>query len=94
MVSGAGAGPLTGELTEEQIKALPTYDFDIAQVGVAAPPFTYAVTEASIADYCKAIRNDQGYWQQVDAFMRDHSNAQLTHAICPDCSERLLLDVR
>ena len=47
-----------------------------------------------ICSHCKAVRNDQGYWQQVDAFMRDHSNAQLTHAICPDCAERLLLDVR
>src|SRR4029453_4657282 len=47
-----------------------------------------------ICSHCKAIRNDKGYWQQVDAFMRDHSNAQLTHAICPDCAERLMLDVR
>jgi PAS domain S-box-containing protein len=47
-----------------------------------------------ICSHCKAIRNDQGYWQQVDAFMREHSNAKLTHAICPDCAERLMLDVR
>ena len=47
-----------------------------------------------ICSHCKAIRNDKGYWQQVDAFVRDHSNAQLTHAICPECAERLMLDVR
>jgi hypothetical protein len=47
-----------------------------------------------ICSHCNAIRNDKGYWQQVDAFMRDHSNAQLTHAICPECTERLMLDVR
>ncbi|MCC7368068.1 MAG: MaoC family dehydratase [Chloroflexi bacterium] len=47
-----------GTLTEEQIKSLPTYDWDIAQVGDTAPPFTYAVTEQSIADYCRAVRNE------------------------------------
>jgi PAS domain S-box-containing protein len=47
-----------------------------------------------ICSHCKAIRDDRGYWQQVDAFMRDHSDAQLTHAICPECSQRLMLDVR
>ena len=41
-------------LTAEQIAALPTYSWDIAQIGDAAPPFTYAVTEQSIADYCQA----------------------------------------
>lgn len=44
-------------LTAEQIAALPTYDWDIAQVGDSAPPFTYQVTEANIADYCMAVRN-------------------------------------
>jgi 3-hydroxybutyryl-CoA dehydratase len=45
-------------LTEEQIKALPTYDWDVARVGDTAPPFTYEVTAANIADYCKAVRNE------------------------------------
>ncbi|MGE3269695.1 MAG: MaoC family dehydratase [Chloroflexota bacterium] len=63
MVSSAGAGVLT----EEQIKSLPTYNWDIAQVGDAAPLFTYAVTEASIADYCKAIRNENPIYVDADA---------------------------
>jgi hypothetical protein len=44
--------------------------------------------------HCKAIRNDKGYWQQVDAFMREHSGAKLSHAICPDCAQKLMPGAR
>jgi len=35
--------------------------------------------------FCKKIRNDQGYWQQVDAYIHQHSEADISHSICPDC---------
>jgi PleD family two-component response regulator len=38
---------------------------------------------------CKKIRNDQGYWQQVEVYVRDHSDAQFSHGICPGCLPRL-----
>ena len=34
---------------------------------------------------CKRIRDDQGYWQQVETYIADHTNADFTHGICPDC---------
>ena len=34
---------------------------------------------------CKKIRNDQGYWEQVEIYIRNHSEAEFSHAICPDC---------
>ncbi|MDP8924014.1 MAG: MaoC family dehydratase N-terminal domain-containing protein [Chloroflexota bacterium] len=52
------AGTLVEPLSEEQIAALPTYDWDVAEVGHAAPPFTFAVTEEAIARYCLAVRNE------------------------------------
>jgi acyl dehydratase len=69
-MTSAGARPLAEPLTAEQISALPTYDWDIAQIGDAAPPFTYAVTEASIVDYCKAIRNDNPLYLDPEAAKR------------------------
>jgi acyl dehydratase len=63
----SSAGALVEPLSEEQIKLLPTYDWDIAQIGDAAPPFTYAVTEASIADYCQAIRNENPLYLDAKA---------------------------
>ena len=38
---------------------------------------------------CKKSRDDQGYWHQVDVYLRDHSEAELSHGICPDCHDRL-----
>jgi len=38
---------------------------------------------------CKKIRDDQGYWQQIETYLRDHSEAQFSHGICPDCMQRL-----
>jgi PAS domain-containing protein len=38
---------------------------------------------------CKKIRDDKGYWTQVDVYVREHSDADFTHSICPDCAARL-----
>jgi len=38
---------------------------------------------------CKNIRDDNGYWTQVEAYVESHSAAEFTHSICPSCAERL-----
>jgi hypothetical protein len=38
---------------------------------------------------CKKIRNDKGYWEQMEIYIRDHSEAEFSHSICPECAERL-----
>ena len=38
---------------------------------------------------CKEIRDDKGYWHQIESYIRDHSEAEFTHGICPKCAERL-----
>jgi len=38
---------------------------------------------------CKKIRNDQGYWIQIETYLRDHSEAEFSHGLCPECKERL-----
>jgi DNA-binding response OmpR family regulator len=40
-----------------------------------------------ICSYCKKIRNDRNYWEQVDAYITSHSEAQFSHGVCPDCYE-------
>ncbi len=42
---------------------------------------------------CKKIRNDQGYWQQIEAYIRDHSEAEFSHSVCPECAKRLYPEV-
>jgi DNA-binding response OmpR family regulator len=43
-----------------------------------------------ICCYCKKIRDDQNYWQQVDAYLSDHTEAQFTHGICPECRDKIV----
>lgn len=43
-----------------------------------------------ICMYCKRIRNDKDYWQQVEAYISDHSEAEFSHGICPDCYDKML----
>lgn len=38
---------------------------------------------------CKKIRDDQGYWRQVEAYIEQHSAATFSHSICPECADRL-----
>ena len=38
---------------------------------------------------CKKIRDDEGYWQHVEKYIRDRSEVEFSHAICPDCSKKL-----
>jgi len=39
---------------------------------------------------CKKIRNDAGYWQQIEEYIEKHSNAQFTHGLCHDCMRKTL----
>jgi K+-sensing histidine kinase KdpD len=41
-----------------------------------------------ICAHCKKIRDDKGYWNQIEVYVRDHSNASFTHGICPECAHR------
>jgi sigma-B regulation protein RsbU (phosphoserine phosphatase) len=40
-----------------------------------------------ICSYCKKIRNDLNYWQNVESYVSDHSQAEFSHGICPSCYE-------
>jgi DNA-binding response OmpR family regulator len=42
-----------------------------------------------ICCYCKKIRDDQDYWQQVECYITEHSEVQFTHCICPECYEKI-----
>ena len=38
---------------------------------------------------CKKIRDDEGYWEQIEKYISEHSEAQFSHGICPECVEKL-----
>lgn len=43
-----------------------------------------------ICSYCKKIRDDHNYWQQVESYISEHSGAIFSHGICPECFEKFV----
>lgn len=41
---------------------------------------------------CKKIRDDEGYWRQIEAYVHEHANVEFSHSICPDCMKKLYSD--
>lgn len=41
-----------------------------------------------ICSHCKKIRNDKGYWDQVEDYLHKHADVQFSHSICPECIEK------
>jgi sigma-B regulation protein RsbU (phosphoserine phosphatase) len=46
-----------------------------------------------ICSYCKRIRADENYWEQVESYITDHSGARFTHGICPTCFEKVAAEI-
>ncbi len=46
-----------------------------------------------ICAHCKKIRDDRGYWNQIETYIRDHSEAEFTHGICTECARKLYPDL-
>ena len=42
-----------------------------------------------ICSACNKIRNDAGYWERIETYIRERSDAEFTHSICPDCAKKL-----
>jgi hypothetical protein len=42
---------------------------------------------------CKKIRDDKGYWNQIEVYIREHSEAEFSHGICPECMKKLYPDL-
>ena len=47
-----------------------------------------------ICAWCKKIRDDQGYWHQVETYMHDHSSVEFTHGLCPECIKKLYPELK
>jgi DNA-binding response OmpR family regulator len=46
-----------------------------------------------ICSYCKRIRKDEDYWQQLEGYISEHSDAQFSHGICPGCFEQVQVEL-
>lgn len=46
-----------------------------------------------ICSSCKKIRDDEGYWNQIEAYIQEHSEAVFSHGLCPECAKKLYPDI-
>ena len=44
--------------------------------------------------WCKKVRNDKGYWEQIEKYISVRSSASFTHGVCPECQKKLLYDIK
>jgi sigma-B regulation protein RsbU (phosphoserine phosphatase) len=44
-----------------------------------------------ICSYCKKIRDDQNYWQQLEGYISDRTGSDFSHSVCPDCYNRVVM---
>jgi hypothetical protein len=51
------------------------------------------IADLPICAACKKIRDDKGYWNQIEAYISEHSAAEFSHGICPECVEKLYPDI-
>jgi len=46
-----------------------------------------------ICSSCKKVRDDKGYWNQIESYIESHSEADFSHSICPECAKKLYPDL-
>jgi ligand-binding sensor protein len=46
-----------------------------------------------LCSHCKKVRDDKGYWNQIDTFIEEHSAADISHSICPECADKYYPDM-
>jgi len=46
-----------------------------------------------ICSYCKKIRVDKGYWNQIETYIQDHSDTEFSHSICQECAKKYYPDM-
>jgi hypothetical protein len=47
----------------------------------------------SICAACKKIRDDHGYWNQIETYIRKHSEVEFSHSICPGCAQKMYPEI-
>jgi DNA-binding response OmpR family regulator len=98
IVTGLGAGAddyIVKPFEREELRARVQVGFRMLALQAALAERVRELEEAltrvkqlPICSYCKKVRDDRNYWQQVETYIEGHSDAQFTHGICPECREK------
>jgi DNA-binding NtrC family response regulator len=74
----------------ERKQILEERDKYIVQLKEAADKIKTLRGVVPICSYCKQIRNDKGFWEQVEVYVHEHTEAEFSHGMCPGCAEKAM----
>lgn len=77
---------------ERMVKLQRSLSARISELEVALAEVSRLQGLLPICSYCKKIRNEANYWQQVDSYLVSHSDVELTHSVCPDCMVKVMAE--
>ena len=90
------AAKITANLVVEQIARMEENYRELAKVNTelraALDEIRTLRGTLPICAKCKSIRDDAGYWNRIEKYLKDHSDADFTHGLCPECEEDLYGD--
>lgn len=81
----AGIGLVSNRLTRAEKRR----EIIIAQLQEALSKVKQLSGLLPICASCKKIRDDKGYWNQIESYIKKHSEAEFSHGICPECAKKL-----
>ena len=79
----------TNRLLKEKMELLNRTNSDLEKALVEVKTLSGLLP---ICATCKKIRDDKGYWNQIEGYIQKYSDAQFSHSVCPDCSKKLYPD--
>lgn len=74
---------------EERTKAQGKLDKTVAELQEALGKVKTLKGLLPICASCKSIRDDRGYWRRIESYVHEHTGADFSHGICPDCAKKL-----
>ena len=77
---------------EERTNAEAERDNTIANLKMALDEVKTLRGILPLCSFCKKVRDDKGYWEQVDVYIRKYSQADISHSICPECEKKYYPD--
>lgn len=87
---GASAGILvTLDDQTERVNAARERETLVGELTRALAEVTQLTGLLPICSWCKKIRDDQGYWNQLEGYLASHSGVVFSHGVCPECAERV-----
>ena len=102
MELGAADYLVKGEITTDQLERSVRYAISRRQMELEKERLSRQLREKlaqevkvlhgllPICSVCKKIRDDEGKWKQLEVYIREHSEANFTHGVCPDCGEKMM----